>query len=402
MERCRPALVFVLMFLLPGCAATSSLLCEPDVRPSSQALQTQTVSRPASLLQACPDAATPWLSLSKSQSDASVATTPVSQTRAVCGEQVCGGCTDGVEGCGRVSHRSSRSGLEGGFVRGQKNILLDGTGWVMGIPSKILLWNSKVDSHDVSPEVERALRQYLAANGLTDVKVRVNQYDPVGEWKRLLTNRAIHPAFKYTVGAWAVSKYTLIPGRLFGADEYNPFTQSISLYSDRASLALREGAHAKNAIESRYPGLWASSMYVPGSPMWVDTLSTREVIRYTKQTGNRKLEREAYLVLFPAFGSRLGSSATLFLDAGAGQAAQGSLALVGHAVGRTMAFRVSDTPVDMVKSVYGIVKKPRPDDQPVADQPPEDNTPVAEKDNEPRPPQDILPVHFVPVTLVYE
>ena len=396
MERCRPLLallVFVIMVLLPGCA-TSDLMHSSGLSPAAGSNRLSAVTHAA-----CPDRKVPACSCGGDSCPAGLSDTAACAP--VCGEQICGdgGCGS-VEGCGRAA---GTSGLAGGFVRGRKNILLDGTGWVMGIPSKILLWNSKVDSHNVSPDVEQALGRYLRANGLTDVKVRINQYDPIGEWKRLLSNRAIHPAFKYTVGAFAVSKYTLVPGRLFGADEYNPFTQSISLYSDRASLALREGAHAKNAIESRFPGLWASSMYIPGSPIWVDTLSTREVIRYTQETGDRKLEREAYLVLFPAFGARLGSSATLFLDAGAGQAAQGSLALVGHAVGRTMAFRVSDTPVDMVKSVYGIVRKPHPEDrQPVAKQPRRDDAPVADKDNEPQAPQDILPVHFVPVTLVYE
>lgn len=264
----------------------------------------------------------------------------------------------------------------------------------MGIPNKILLWNTKVDSHTVSPEVERELRQYMAQRGLTDVKVRMNQYDPVGEWKRLIANKSIHPAFKYSVGAFAGIKYTMLPGRLFGADEYNPFTNSISLYSDRASLALREGAHAKQAIESGYRGLYASSMYIPASPLWVDSMATREVLAYTQETGNRLLQRETYLVLFPAYGARIGSSATFFMDAGAGQAAQAGLAMVGHAVGRTMAFRVSEGPVEMVKSVYGIVRKP----EEVGDE-----VPVATQEVlEPVPAQDIFPVNFTPLDIRYQ
>lgn len=406
MERCRPVFLFALLLFLSGCSATTSFLAEeaPRRQPTS-------VCHTEKHVPCASEVATPWLGPPAGQNQSKecqcAACRSHHRSEAVCGEQICGEGSDGcVEGCGQHPGYGSRangrfSGLNGGIVRGKDNIVLDGAGWVMGIPSKLLLWNSKVDSHTVSPEVEYAIQKYLSANGLSDVKVRINQYDPVGEWKRLLANRSIHPAFKYTVGAFAVSKYTLIPGRLFGADDYNPFTNSISLYSDRASLALREGAHAKNAIGARYRGLYASSMYVPGSPIWVDTQSTREVIRYTQQIGDRKLEREAYLVLFPAFGSRLGSSATLFLDAGASQATQASLALVGHAVGRTMAFRASETPIDMVKSVYGIVKKPHEDDQPVAEQPQDQDAPIAEKDSEPQPPQNILPVHFIPVTVTY-
>lgn len=280
-------------------------------------------------------------------------------------QQGCGAGSGDGEGCtgeGCTGHGKSRrgrrsSGLEGGFEHGKKNVVLDGAGWVMGIPSKLLLWNTKVDSHSVSPETEQQLRQYLASQGLTDVKVRVNQYHPMAEWKRLAKNRAIHPGWRYTVGTIGLAKYTLLPGRLFGADEYNPFTNTISLYSDRTSIALREGAHAKQALNATYPGLWSASSYLPGSPLWIDTPAIREVIAYSQQTGQRKLARESYLVLFPAFGARMGSSATFFLDAGVGQAAQGAFALVGHAVGRTMAFRVSEGPAEMVKSVYGIVKK---------------------------------------------
>lgn len=301
------------------------------------------------------------------------------------------GCTG--EGCSsRKRRKGRRTGLAGGFERGRSSTVLDGAGWIVGIPAKLLLWNTKVDSHSVSPETEAALRRYLASQGLDDVKVRVNQYDPIGEWKRLAGNKSIHPGWRYTVGALTLTRYTLTPGRLFGNDEYNPFTNTISLYSDRASLALREGAHARQALEATYPGLWATGSYLPGSPVWVDTPAIREVVRFTQRTNQRNLEREAYLVLFPAFGARVGQSATLFLDVGVGQAAQAGFALVGHAVGRTMAFRVSETPTQMVKSVYGIVK--RPEDEPIDEE-------TAELQN-PIPPGSPFPVKFIPLEVIYD
>lgn len=311
------------------------------------------------------------------------------------------GCGTGCsgEGCNAQAvdySRGSRfrgrfSGLEGGFERGRPNLLLDGAGWIAGIPSKLLLWNTKIDSHSVSPETEYALRRYMNARGLTDVKVRLNQYDPIGEWKRLAQNKSIHPLFKYTVGTYAVSKYTLLPGRLFGNDEYNPFTNSISLYSDRQSIALREGAHAKRAVEANLRGLYSSSMYIPASPLWVDTSATREVLSYTQEIGNRLMQRESYLVLFPAYGARIGQSLTGFIDVGQGQAATAGLALLGHAVGRTMAFRVSDTPMQMVKSVYGIVRRPVDEDQP-----------IAEQLQDVLPPNEIAQAGFEPLDVTYE
>ena len=302
----------------------------------------------------------------------------------------CNGCT-ADEGCNH--HRRKR--LAGGFERGRDNLLLDGAGWITGIPSKLLLWNTKVDNHSVSPETEQQLRRYLAARGLSDVKVRINQYDPIGEWKRLADNKDIHAGWRYTVGALVVTRYTLLPGRLFGNDEYNPFTHSISLYSDRPSIALRGGAHAYSAVNSPYRGLYSASAYLPGAPLWVDPPATRDVLAYSRETNQRTLERESYLVLYPAFGARVAQSLTFFADAGHGSAAQGGFALIGHAVGRTMAMRVSDTPLQMVKSAYGIVKRKQPDAETA---PPRD---TAEAQN-PLPPVEEIDVTFIPIEVTYD
>ena len=76
--------------------------------------------------------------------------------------------------------------------RGQPRRLLDGAGWALGIPSKIILWDRRVDNHSISPETEMAIAEYLAANDLTSVKVRLNQYAPGDEWRRLVANDARH------------------------------------------------------------------------------------------------------------------------------------------------------------------------------------------------------------------
>lgn len=304
----------------------------------------------------------------------------------VCGEMVCGnGCE--AEGCGSSCNEGCNgrgiSQLDGGFEYGRENVLLDGIGWVAGIPAKLTLWNSKVDSHSVSPEVAGQMKRYMAAHQLDTVKVRVNQYDPMGEFARLKNNKAIHPGIRYTFGAFALTRYTLTPGRIFGADSYNPFTNTISLYSDRASLALREAAKAKNVQNSSNPNLHVASMQIPGSPLWIDYWATRDVVRWAKETRQRKLERESYLVLFPAYGDSLARSMTAFVDVGQGQAMRSSLALVGHAVGRTMALRVSEGPVEIVKTLNGIVRKP------------EGKVPtIAHEPQEPAPEGAIYPVSF--------
>ena len=65
-------------------------------------------------------------------------------------------------------------------------------------------------------ETEQNLAQYLEANGLTSTKVRINQYDPIGEWRRLRANKEVGAGWRYTVGAFGTVIYTVLPGRVFG------------------------------------------------------------------------------------------------------------------------------------------------------------------------------------------
>src|SRR6187549_2709266 len=84
------------------------------------------------------------------------------------------------------------------FEHGQPRKVIDATGWVFGIPKKIILWDRRAVNHHVSLETEQDLAQYLEANGLTSTKVRINQYDPVGEWRRLRANKNVGAGWRYT------------------------------------------------------------------------------------------------------------------------------------------------------------------------------------------------------------
>ena len=59
--------------------------------------------------------------------------------------------------------------------------VIDAVGWVFGIPEKIILWDRRAANHSISPETEQSVAQYLSANGMESTKVRVNQYDPLGD-----------------------------------------------------------------------------------------------------------------------------------------------------------------------------------------------------------------------------
>src|SRR6478609_1055460 len=116
--------------------------------------------------------------------------------------------------------------------RGQRRPVLDGVGWVLGIPSKIVLWDRRVDNHSVSSETEVAIAEYLAVNDLTSVKLRLNQYAPRDEWRRLVANKAVGPGWRYTFGAIEWVGDAIFPGRVFGGDNYNPYTNTMNIYSD--------------------------------------------------------------------------------------------------------------------------------------------------------------------------
>ena len=133
------------------------------------------------------------------------------------------------------------------IARGEPVPVVDALGhYVLSLPSKLLLWNWKVDCHRISPETEETVAAYLKANGLRQVKVRLNQYEPRDEWRRLVRNSAMPGFWRYTFGVLTCAEYTALPGRLFGGDCYNPYTNSVSIYSDHRAIALHECAHAKD------------------------------------------------------------------------------------------------------------------------------------------------------------
>ena len=87
--------------------------------------------------------------------------------------------------------------------------LLDRTASSLGFANKLALWDSRADNHNISPQTETAIVNYLQQNGLGSTLVRVNQYDPVDEWRRLVANKRMAAPWRYTVGTYDWLKYTL-------------------------------------------------------------------------------------------------------------------------------------------------------------------------------------------------
>lgn len=243
------------------------------------------------------------------------------------------GCAGGLRKTARDdTRRAEQLCLLPQVERGTRRPVIDGVGWVIGIPSKIILWDRRVDNHHISPETESAVSQYVNDLGLEDTKVRLNQYAPIDEWRRLTMNHNVHWGWRYTLGTLSWLDDTVFPGRIFGGDRYNPYTNTISLFSDAPSIAVKEGSRARDVKSRRYPGTYAAVNSLPLVSMWYETVSTSYAMEYLHDQMPQQ-ELEGYHLLYPAYGAHLGSDLTSFTNVpNTIGAAVG--AIPGHIVGR--------------------------------------------------------------------
>lgn len=199
---------------------------------------------------------------------------------------------------------------------GQRRPILDGTGWLLGAPEKLLYWDRRVNNHCISEETVDRIAEYLVSRDLADVKVRVNQYAPADEWRRMVANRRIGAGWKYTLGTLTCLRYTLLPGRLFGGDEYNPYSNTVSLYSDVPALGYAESAYAFDVHQRQHPGTYVAVQSLPFVAMWHETIATGDVLTYVALRGDEEEIAENRRVLYVRYGITLGGEAGRLLPDG--------------------------------------------------------------------------------------
>jgi hypothetical protein len=215
--------------------------------------------------------------------------------------------------------------------RGRPNAVLDTVGWVWGIPDKILLWDRRIDNHHVGSETEAAIADYLTKNELTSVKVRLNQYHPGDDWRRLVANDSVGAGWRYTLGTLSVLGETILPGRVFGGDHFNPFTNTIHVYSDVPAVAVHEAGHSKDFAQREWKGTYAAAYLIPGVPLYHEAKATNDALGYLLTESDEQTQRDAYEVLYPAYGTYVGSAlGGVFTGYGTYVAS----VLGGHALGR--------------------------------------------------------------------
>ncbi|WP_430452990.1 hypothetical protein [Rhodopirellula europaea] len=216
---------------------------------------------------------------------------------------------------------------------GEPHKVLDTAGWIWGIPDKILLWDHRVDNHHITAPTVETVASYLDENNLPHVKVRMNQYAPLQDFHRLRQNKTVAWPYRYTLGLLSVGGETILPGRFFGGDHFNPFTQTVHLYSDVPAIALHELAHAKDFTRRRYQGTYALAYMF--FPTWHETIASRDVMAYLYDSDDRAGIIEANRILYPAYGTYVAGTASWFIPGG-GTALYYGCVIAGHANGRML------------------------------------------------------------------
>lgn len=249
------------------------------------------------------------------------------------------GCADDAE------VQRPTAGIE--VVQGNPNVVLDGLGWAVGIPRRIVLWDRRVDNHRVQPETMAEVATYAKANDLDGLCVRVNQYAPIDEWKRLTKNDQISPGWRYTVGALSLVGYALLPGRIIGVDNYNPYTNSVYVYSDVPALAMEAAAYAKDVKNRKLPGTYAAVNHLPIVSVWHETINTQDTLDYLQTHGTYEEQREGLAILYPNYGASVGGAVgSLFGVTGIFEIGG---AVVGHVSGWHKASQVDPHDIDTVQ-----------------------------------------------------
>lgn len=199
--------------------------------------------------------------------------------------------------------------------RGQPRPIIDAAGRLFGLPNRIALGDARVDNHNVSQQTELEITNYLEQNGLGSVLVRSNQYAPVDELKRMIANKKIRPIWKSTFGSYNLLKYTLLPGRITGGDWYNPYSESLHIYSDSPAVAISRATYAEDIRSRANPGAYAAIKDIPLAGLGHETTATKLALRWYEGKSPQEYE-SARAILYPNLGASYGSQLASFVPYG--------------------------------------------------------------------------------------
>jgi len=236
---------------------------------------------------------------------------------------------------GRYPHAEKRPEV----VMGTPSPVLDASDWYWppSLLGKLLLWNGKVDSHEISDETIEAAIEFCEAHDLGDVMIRVNAYSVGDEWRRTFSNENIGSFWRYPLGFLAWLQYTAFPGRFFGGDNYNPYSNTINLYSDLKPIALHEAGHAQDFACREDKGLYAFLYLVPFVNLYHEAVASSTALSYIETNKPAEEQKQACYLLYPAYGTYLGGNLGEYVFTAAYYPVYLGSVAVGHIVGRVRA-----------------------------------------------------------------
>lgn len=206
---------------------------------------------------------------------------------------------------------------------------------VLALPGKLILWNWKFSNHNISGETETALIGYLETKRLPafeETAYRLNQYSPLQDLRALVKNKHVAWPYRVVLGLPVTLLYEVVlPGRLFPwGDYYNPYTNTVHLYSDDATVALHEAGHAYDFSDFGLKGTYALLRTLPFLDLYQEWQASENAIDYLIEIEDREMEFRAYKTLFPAYGTYAGAYLPIQLGSLPG-------ALIGHVAGHRKA-----------------------------------------------------------------
>ena len=203
---------------------------------------------------------------------------------------------------GQQNHRRTTDGEHIVFHRGQPGPMVNRLAKMADAPTRMIPFGHKPTRHEISAETEQKITAYLEKNGLNDVYVCVNEYDPAGEWKRLKANRRISPVWRYSIGALSLAGYTLFPEPVVCANQYNAFTNRLSVNLDEPIEILYAAASAKDISAQSLPGTYAVITSLPGISTIPRIRATNDVTTFAREEGDWDTEVAVYRHLYPRIG----------------------------------------------------------------------------------------------------
>lgn len=189
------------------------------------------------------------------------------------------------------------------IVRGETSPFLSRLTYIIETPTRILPFHRAQTRHQLSSSTEETLTGYLQNNHLQDVHVCVNEYDPIAEWQRLKGNRTVGPGWRYSLGLLSLARYTLLPDPVFAVNQYNPYTNRLSINRDEPVGLLYEAAYSKDVHAQVLPGTYAAMSMFPGLSLAREVRGISDVVGYARVQEDWELEKGAYRSLYPRAGA---------------------------------------------------------------------------------------------------